>query len=228
MKNNDCLIPDWPAPSHVRALVTTRQCGNFSLSEDQQQLKKALGLKTNPIWLEQVHGNQVVDLNNPMSVRGDAAYTQNLNQICVIRTADCLPILITDIRGQEVAAIHAGWKGLAAGVIDATVSVLKSSPGKLIVWFGPAIGQDHFEVGSEVREQFLNRSQEYSPAFQPLSNGKWLADIYQLAQINLQKLGVDQIYGGGRCTYCEENQFFSYRRDHKVPVKWPIWRVSFG
>jgi polyphenol oxidase len=230
------LLPEWPAPPHVRAVVTTRQCGNLALhvNDDPEQvaanrrrIHQELDLPAEPAWLEQVHGVKIINLEATDHQRtADAAYTRT--QIpCAILTADCLPIFLTDPAGMQVAAVHAGWRGLAAGVIDAAVQAFTASS-TVLVWLGPAIGGDHFEVGAEVREQFISRHADYSSGFSPLLNNKWLADIYHLARINFQHLGVTQIYGGGLCTVCDEHQFYSYRRDNGATGRMAslIWLTS--
>lgn len=222
------LIPDWPAPAAVHALVTTRDCGNLAMHvnddpaaviANRQQLQQDLALSQPPLWIEQVHGVNAINLDCLAStLEGDAAYTQTPQRICAVLTADCLPLLITSRDGLHIAAVHAGWRGLLAGVIDSTVRALPVSAADLLVWLGPAIGPDHFEVGAEVRDQFITRHADYAAGFFLGENGKWFADIYQLAKINLRHLAVeeDQVYGGGLCTYCDAERFYSYRRDNGV------------
>jgi polyphenol oxidase len=226
--NSDYIIPVWPAPATVRAVVTTRLAGNLAMHvnddpaivrANRRQLRENLALSEEPVWIEQVHGTEVIDIDKPpTTLIGDAALTESSQKVCAILTADCLPIFLADKDGRKVAAIHAGWRGLLGGVIDAAISALKLPPSALWVWLGPAIGPDHFEVGPEVREQFAARHSDYAAGFSSKNNGRWLADIYQLAKINLRHTGVSsqQIYGGGLCTVCDSERFFSYRRDQGV------------
>ena len=225
------MVPDWPAPSNIRALVTTRAGGvskapydSFNLGdhvgdepsavlENRESLRAAL--PADPVWLEQVHGTRVVDLDARLdSLQGDAALTRRDRSVCAVMTADCLPVLFCDDTGSIVAAAHAGWRGLAAGVLESTVAAMGVRPESILVWLGPAIGPDAFEVGDEVRDAFLARDKGAAEAFvnnhQP---GKWLADIYMLARRRLVQAGVARIYGGGRCTWHERERFFSYRRE---------------
>jgi len=229
----------WPAPSHIRALTTLRT-GGFSLRDYQslnvashvgdeekavlanrQILKDKAGLPTEPYWLKQVHGVRVIEaksfaLNPPPEADASVAFAPG--QVCAVMTADCLPLLITDKGGSRVAAIHAGWRGLAAGIIENTVQSLIARPGDLpedlLVWLGPAIGPKQFEVGPEVYNIFVDADPDASFAFQAKAEqGRWLADIYHLASLRLKKLGITQIYGGDYCTYSDSKRFYSYRRD---------------
>jgi len=235
-KINSYLIPEWPAPAQVRAVVTTRQCGNLAMhvnddpvivAANRQRLQEDLNLPQQPLWVEQVHGVDAVNLDsaNPATV-GDAVYTQRTRQVCAILTADCLPIFITSRDGRKIAVVHAGWRGLAAGVIDVTVRALQIPAADLLVWLGPAIGPDHFEVGLEVREKFIARHADYAAGFQPINATHWLADLYQLATVNLGHCGITAVYGGGLCTFCDHQRFFSYRREHGKAGRMAslIWR----
>jgi polyphenol oxidase len=199
---DNIIIPDWPAPANIQALMTTRQTD-----------VEKLNLPSEPIWLNQVHGAAVVIADEVISQdkalrEADAAYTQKSNIVCVVRTADCLPILITDKKGSVVAAIHAGWKGLACGVIEATLRKLSAPAEELLVWLGAAIGPDRFEVGEDVYEKFP----EDHHAFQVIPHHKYLCNIYLLAKNRLKKYGVSHIYGGTECTYTNSHQFYSHRR----------------
>lgn len=197
------LLPEWPAPENIWAVSTTRS------SPDIQNLQ--------PFWLHQVHGNHVVNLDEDYPfLTGDASHTRIPQRICVIKTADCLPILLCNRQGDEVAAIHAGWRGLMLGVINATISSLTSSPNDLLAWLGPAIGPDHFELNEDIRADFLNVNPDYHNAFHLTADGKWFADLYELARINLHFCGVKQVFGGGLCTYCDPEKFYSYRRDKGI------------
>ena len=234
------LRPDWPAPARVRAATTTRQGGvsqppfdSFNLgghvgdapaavAANRQQLRKSLSLPGEPYWLNQIHGTTVVNLDtSPEGVpEADASITTIEGTVCAVLTADCLPVLFCDQAGTQVAAAHAGWRGLAAGVLEATVKSFTSPPEKIMVWMGPAIGPQAFEVGDEVRQAFCNHDPAAAEAFtatKPESNEKkWLADVYQLAQQRLAAVGVKNIYGGGRCTFTEADEFYSFRRDGKT------------
>ncbi len=212
--NIHCLIPDWPAPKQIKALVSLRASGNMAgISSspwwDEWNLPHA------PSWLKQVHGTDVLRLTSQHSIAmGDAVYTQDPGRVCAILTADCLPILLSTKDGSQVAAVHAGWRGLAAGIIDETLKHLRAAPQEIIAWLGPAIGPDHFEVGSEVRDQFIARNPDYSAGFLPGKDHEhWFADLYHLARINFSHCQIQAVYGGGLCTYCDTDRFFSYRRE---------------
>jgi YfiH family protein len=167
-----------------------------------------------PGWLRQVHSARVVELGRMSNPEADAAFTQQRGQVCAVLTADCLPVLFCDRAGSVVAAAHAGWRGLASGVLEATVAAMQVPPGEILAWMGAAIGPQAFEVGDEVRQIFVAQHPEAAVAFVPHPTpGKWLADIYQLARIRLNHAGVYAIYGGGRCTFSETDSFYSYRRD---------------
>jgi YfiH family protein len=224
------IIPDWPAPANVKALQTTRlggtsgapyvslnlgdHVGDAPLSVARNRMLLNTLLPSEPVWLEQVHGTRVADAGIAGCLpQADACIARHRDAVCVVMTADCLPVLLCDKLGSVVGAVHAGWKGLAAGVIEATVQAMGSAPEDLIAWLGPAIGQDAFEVGAEVRAAFVGAQPQASSAFIPGQQGKWFADIYELARLRLNALGVTGIYGGGYCTYRERERFFSYRRD---------------
>jgi len=240
--NKHWLQPDWPAPSHVHAVTTLRSGGVsggvFSslnpamhvgdeahlVHVNRQQIKEMLALPSEPVWLEQIHSNRVVAAaKSQLLQQADASYTDLAGVVCAVMTADCLPLLLCDVDGTQVAAIHAGWRGLLAGIIGNTVACLKNRD--LLVWLGPAIGPESFEVGAEVRAAFLEKSAEFSSAFKEQDNGKWLADIYQMARIELQALGINKVFGGNFCTVTEQDRFYSYRRD-KVTGRMAtlIWR----
>lgn len=224
------LIPDWPAPARVRALQTTRQGGVSVAPYDSLNLGDHVGdaqqavarnrlllsarLPSDPLWLEQVHGRVVADADAlGCQRRADASVARRAGSVCAVMTADCLPLLLCDQVGSVVAAVHAGWRGLASCVIEATVTAMDVAPGNLMAWMGPAIGPQAFEVGDDVRAAFVVADARAAAAFIPGSSGKWLADIYALARLRLNLLGVNDIYGGDRCTYSEPGEFFSYRRD---------------
>lgn len=215
----DFIQPDWPAPSHVKACTTLRsiwghQDTNLKEYSARQQLKTLLNLPSEPVWINQIHGALAIEAQpQNMDKDADATYTSNVNHICIVTTADCLPILICNKQGTHVAAIHAGWRGLASGIIEATVKAMQLPSDDLLVWLGPAIGPQKFEVGKDVYDAFTSQHPESAAAFLPNRPNKWLADLYSLAKIRLNSQGVKQIYGGNFCTYSQEDLFFSYRRD---------------
>jgi YfiH family protein len=173
-------------------------------------------LPAEPGWLRQVHSVRAVEIGLEPNPEADAAFTSQTGQVCAVLTADCLPVLFCDRAGSVVAAAHAGWRGLAGGVLEATVAAMQVQSGEVLAWMGAAIGPQAFEVGDDVRQAFVGPHPEAAAAFLPHPErvpGKWLADIYQLARIRLQRAGVQAIYGGGRCTYQEAETFYSYRRD---------------
>jgi hypothetical protein len=170
-------------------------------------------LPAEPGWLRQVHSARVVELGRESNPEADAAVTRRAGEVCVVLTADCLPVLFCDRAGSVVAAAHAGWRGLANGVLEATVAAMQVPSDDILAWLGAAIGPQAFEVGDEVRQAFVAQHAEAAAAFVPHAPGKWLADIYRLARIRLNHVGVQAIYGGGRCTYTEADSFYSYRRD---------------
>lgn len=223
------IIPDWPAPPNVRALQTTRSGGvsvgayaslnlgdhvgddPVAVARNRELLCAAL--PSDPAWLKQVHGNVVAEADGMAGVPdADASVARKPGTVCAVMTADCLPLLLCDQAGTTVAAAHAGWRGLADGVIEATVRAMDIAPEELLVWLGPAIGPQAFEVGNEVRQAFMAFDANAADAFVPRGE-KWLADIYLLARQRLALLGVTQVYGGGLCTYSDQNRFYSYRRD---------------
>jgi YfiH family protein len=234
------LTPDWPAPATVRALSTLRIGGASAppfaslnlgghvgddataVAENRRALRDAAGLPSEPAWLEQVHGTHVMDLDSQVpSGPADAAVTRQPGRVCAILTADCLPVLLANDAGDRVGAAHAGWRGLAAGVIEAAVNALGGPPVELLAWLGPAIGPRHFEVGAEVREEFLRRAGAGDPAaddaaFVPNARGRYTADLYALARRRLLRLGVERICGGGECTYTDDARYYSYRRDGRT------------
>lgn len=221
--------PDWPAPARVRSLMTTRSGGVSPAPWNSLNLGDHVGddparvaanrtrlraqLPAEPGWLRQVHSARVVELGGAPA-EADASFTRAAGQVCAVLTADCLPVLFCDRAGSVVAAAHAGWRGLADGVLEATVAAMQVPRAEILAWLGAAIGPQAFEVGDEVREAFVSRHPEAATAFvaQP-SPGKWLADIYRLARVRLNHLGVDAIHGGGRCTFSETERFYSYRRE---------------
>lgn len=269
------LTPDWPAPANVHAATTLRSggvsCGAYAslnpalhvgddadrVLQNRQLIKEWLDLPSDPVWLDQIHSNRAVQAVNPPSPpfakgdlqQADASYTAEPGVVCAVLTADCLPLLVCTADGSQVAAIHAGWRGLLAGVIGNTITAMqipldppfakgeasqldlnpplckRGARGDFLVWLGPAIGPDCFEVGAEVRDAFLEKSVAFTTAFKSKNNDKWLADIYQLARIDLAMLGIDKVYGGGFCTVTEQERFYSYRRDKQTGrMATLIWR----
>ena len=231
LRTEHLILPDWPAPARVRAVNTTRHGGispppyaslNLAehvgddptcVAENRRRLAAAVGFPTEPAWLEQVHGIHVVAAETVCApVAADAAWTRAAGRPCVVMTADCLPVLLCDRASTVVAAAHAGWRGLAGGVIAATVTEMNAPPSELLAWLGPAIGPDAFEVGEEVRAAFLALDADNAGCFRPSPAGRWLADLYELARRQLRALGVMAIYGGEFCTFSDSKRFFSYRR----------------
>jgi YfiH family protein len=239
------LTPEWPAPPQVHAAFTLRSGGvsaapfdslnvgthvgdeAAAVAENRRCLRTQLRLPEEPAWMEQVHGIEVLDLDVPRSAAGvaaDAAITRRAGPVCAVQVADCLPVLLAARDGSAVAAAHAGWRGLAAGVLEATVRRLAVEPGGLIAWLGPAIGQAHFEVGEEVRRAFLAHDAGAASAFAANSRGRWQGDLAGLARRRLAALGVAD-FGGYWCTYSDASRFFSYRRDGRCGrMAALIWR----
>lgn len=233
--NSAWIHPDWPAAASVRALSTTRQHGfsdppyhslNLGRCTDDDPeavrlnhdyLREYGGLPGDAFWLRQVHGTTVVAAHDsPPEPQADAVWTDQRGLPCGVLAADCLPVLLCDWAGTRVAAAHAGWRGLAAGVLEATVAALQTKPERLMAWLGPAIGPHRFEVGDEVRQAFLDVDPGATDAFRGAGAGRWYADIYRLAARRLRALGVVSIHGGGFCTHTDRDRFFSYRRDGKT------------
>jgi len=239
------IKPEWPLPAHIHAAVTLRtggvsQGGYASLNpaghvhDDPQHvqtnrriIRDMLHLPAEPVWLQQVHGVQVLKAdsseNSPVA---DASYTNQSGVVCAVLTADCLPVLFCGDQGRIIAAAHAGWRGLLAGVLEQTLKSMACR--EVTAWLGPAIGPEQFEVGEDVREAFVSQNPANAAAFIALENTKWLADIYHLARIELGKFGVAQIYGGGLCTVSDSRRFFSYRRDGAATGRMAslIWSVA--
>lgn len=228
--NPDWIIPDWPAPARVSALVTTR-AGGVSMApyaglnlgdhvgDDPARVARnrailRASLPAEPVWLRQVHGIAVLDADSGVAAsEADACVARQTGSVCAVLTADCLPVLFCDRDGSVVAAAHAGWRGLLGGMLEATVAAMQLPPDRIMAWLGPAIGAQAFEVGAEVRDAFVNAQAQTGAAFVARMGNKWLADIYALARLRLQRIGVDQVYGGGACTYSEAERFYSYRRE---------------
>ena len=226
------IVPDWPAPKRVRALSTTR-CGGEShgvyaglnlgmhvgddaesVQKNRDSLQDSYSLPCAPNWLNQTHSIDVIKFIQPLDkvTDGDASYTQNDNVVCVAMTADCLPVLLCDEQGNQVAAVHAGWRGLVDGIIEKSVLTF-AEPKRVMAWLGPAIGAQCFEVGDDVRDQFMNHDPKSQCAFTAHGHHKWLADMSMLACQRLADVGVTAVYGGDLCTYSDSERFYSYRRD---------------
>lgn len=254
MQDLPLLLPDWPAPPHVHAVVTTRAGGVSASPWDSlnlgthvgddpaavaanrrrlHQALQAIAPCDTPQWLNQVHGVAVVEAEPDARQRAshvpdaDAVTTTQAGLPCVVMTADCLPVFFCDREGTRVAVAHAGWRGLCDGILEATLRQFPE-PARVLVWLGPAIGPEQFEVGSEVRAAFVAQDAGAAAAFVPSRNaGRWRADIYQLARQRLRKSGVIAIYGGGLCTVCDAGRFFSYRRDGQTGrMASVIWRTA--
>ena len=233
------IIPDWPAPANVRTCVTTRKGGHSAppyernnlglhvgdnaenVHQNRRDVCNALELTKSPQWLEQIHGVKVINAKNDGLVRtADGCFSHELGQACVVMTADCLPILLCDKKGTQVAAIHCGWRSLAKGIAFRAVQKFTCPAKNIMAYFGPAISQKHFEVGIDVLEAFFKASRNlkhtesiaaaFIPAQRPLH---FYADIYALARAELNALGITDIYGGEACTYVDNEHFYSYRRD---------------
>jgi polyphenol oxidase len=226
----DWIIPDWPAPRNVRAVVTTRAGGSSRGPYDSFNLGAHVGddpaavernrerlrasLPADPVWLQQVHGTKVVDAATALPLaRADAAVARIRHVVCAVLTADCVPVLLAGRGGDVVAIAHAGWRGLSAGVIEAAVASTGTPAASVIAWLGPAIGPRAYEVGPEVREAFVRRDAAAAAAFVPRHDDRFLADLFMLARQRLAAAGVGAVYGGGRCTYTEAERFYSYRRE---------------
>ena len=205
------IRPEWPAPASVRGFVTTRAMGDMA-GAGRAALRVLVPAE--PTWLKQVHGIRVADLDRESgALEADAAVTRAPRRICVVGAADCMPVLLADRAGRVVAAAHAGWRGMAAGVIESALESMKVSPAEVLAWLGPAIGPRAYEVGEEVREAFLAHDAAAADAFQPTRPGHWLLDLYAVARQRLRAAGVGPIFGGGFCTFTQADRFFSFRRD---------------
>ena len=206
------LLPDWPAPAGVHALVTTRAMGDMKSPQGRARLRRHLPAE--PAWLRQVHGTDVVDAASaPAGTAADASFTRASGAVCAVMAADCMPVLLAHENGSVVGVAHAGWRGLCAGVIETTLAAMGAPADRVIAWLGPAIGPTAYEVGEEVRAAFLARDAQAAAAFRPTRAGHWHLDLYAVARQRLAALGATRVFGGGFCTACEEARFFSYRRN---------------
>lgn len=233
-----CIIPaTWPAHQHVHAITTTRVAGpgmpghsngvyaSFNLAahvddlakavkSNREMLRQLLALPAEPIWLDQTHSHQVIEArNNDVLHQADASWTSRPDIVCAVLTADCLPVFFTNRGGSVVAIAHAGWRGLCDGVISATLNASGIHPEDCLVWLGPAISQQNFEVGVDVYERFSDKDKDNAQAFVRQDSEHWLCNLYQLACIELEKRGVKNIFGGDFCTYADRERFYSFRRD---------------
>jgi hypothetical protein len=202
------IIPEWPAPAAVRALVTTRAEGDMAAEEGRRRLRELLPAE--PRWLRQVHGIAVVE-DPEGTVAADAAISRQKNSVCAVLVADCMPVLLADESGAAVGVAHAGWRGLSGGVIEATLEAMALPAARVLAWLGPAIGPRVYEVGAEVRAAFLERDARAASAF-AAREGRWLLDLYAVARQRLAAKGVTRVFGGGLCTYSDPGRFYSHRR----------------
>jgi YfiH family protein len=232
----DWIVPDWPVANQVHGFVTTRTGGvsagpyatlnlgsaggddAATVAENRRRVEAFL--PSPPLWLQQVHGNTVAIVDretlgsSPVQAPvADAAVTREANIVLAVRIADCLPVLFAHRRGIAIGIAHAGWRGLARGVLENTLAAMNTDPADIVVWLGPAIGPDAFEVGQDVYDAFTAADAGAGGAFRIKAPGKWRADLYALARRRLASMGIRGVYGGGHCTYTEAARFFSYRRE---------------
>jgi YfiH family protein len=225
------FAPDWPAPARVRAWVTERaggaSAGSYAtlnlathvgdeperVAENRARLRAGAALPAEPVWLEQVHGATVLDLDRDAPAPADGAVTARAGVVCAVLTADCLPVIFADRAGRRVGIAHAGWRGLLNGVLPAAVRALRAPPRELVAWLGPAISARAYEVGAEVRDAYLARDPGAERAFVANPRGRWQADLYALARASLAAAGVTAVHGGEFCTFGEDERFFSHRRE---------------
>lgn len=243
LQSKSYIQAKWPVPATVRAYVTTRKGGDcqapfgqFNLAKhvgddeqkvecNRQQLVRDLGLKQIPVWLEQIHSTKAIDIGrfgekksgdkSSSAIQADASFSAQPGQVCVVMTADCLPILFANKSGTWVAAVHAGWRGLADGIVQNTIAEYPGNNKELVAWFGPAISQTHFEVGEEVKSLFEHKDVCYSAAFKVTGIDKYHCDLYAIARMMLKGFEIDS-FGGEFCSFSQSSQFFSYRRDGKT------------
>ena len=208
----ETIVPDWPPPRGVRALMTTRALGDMKSADGRLRLRSLLPAE--PVWLRQVHGIVVVDAAHaPAGTPADASFGREKNVVCAVMAADCMPVLLAHEDGGVVGIAHAGWRGLCAGVIEATVAAMGVPAERVIAWLGPAIGPGAYEIGEEVRAAFVDRDAQAAAAFRPTRPGHWHLDLYAVARQRLAAQGATRVFGGGFCTASDRARFFSYRRD---------------
>ncbi len=236
------MAAEWPAPAQVHAGITTRQGGNsrhpfqgFNLAlhvgddpaavtANRAELRRGLNLPQEPCWLQQVHGNRVVDAATGPAQAADSCVASSTGQVCAVLVADCVPLLLTDLAGSQVAAIHAGWRGLAAGIIGAALAAMNTRPELVLAWIGPCIGPDSYTVGADVRAACLHLHPEAADCFEPGAPERWRADLKQLARVQLQQHGVRGIHGSDLCVHENPELFYSHRRDgHTGRMAALIW-----
>lgn len=230
------IYPDWPLNDKVCAFTTTRLGGcsespydEFNLAihvddnvenvkKNRTRLNECLNFSSSPKWLQQTHSDIVVRAEEiePDSIEADASYTTEKNEICAVLTADCLPVLLADRNGECIAAVHAGWQGLAKGIIQQTITSMSEILKPEYAWLGPAIGPEAFEVGEDVYDTYMDSNKAYQQAFSVKKPGKWNLDIYAAAKIVLAAADIPYVYGGAYCTYQDQDRFFSYRRSEKT------------
>lgn len=238
---------NWPAPDHIHAGSTTRNGGysnapyaslnlaghvgddTATVCHNRQYINTELALPDEPAWLEQVHGNKVIDISsNESRQQVDGAYTSHNGHVCVVLTADCLPLLITDTNGEEIAAIHVGWRGLTNNIISLALNKFTNRTENLLAWTGPYIHAEHYEVGDEVRDACLKTTPGASEAFHPSRTGHWFANLGLLVRMQLAERGLTSVSGGEYCTYRDNDRFYSYRREGTTGrIATMIWMDSF-
>lgn len=230
----DIIIPDWDVAESIKSVCTTRLGGysqppydSFNLAthvgdceaavtKNRQKLEQQLDLSRPINWLTQVHGCKTVSARDASGAEADAVFSREINEVCAVLTADCLPVLFCDKQGTQVAAAHAGWRGLLGGVLNNTIHQFSAEKKDIYCWLGPAIGNNEFEVGEDVRYQALSQNIELASCFVDKTTSKWLFDIYAAARILLHQAGIEKIYGGEYCTVTESKKFYSYRREGKT------------
>ncbi len=239
MAELNIIEPSWPAPGTIRAFTTTRDGGvstapyaTFNLAahvgdnldhvqQNRRLLQRECHLPTPPVWLNQTHSHTVYTLesdlqNTTQPPTADASYTTRPDSVCAVLTADCLPVLLCNRQGTEVAAVHTGWRGYLNGILANAIAHFQSPPQDILAWLGPAIGPDVYEVGQDLFDAFVTHNGEMASAFTPRPNQKYLANLYQLATLTLASAGVNSIFGGKYCTYTDNKSFFSYRHEEGI------------
>lgn len=210
----EVVIPEWPVPPRVRAFVTTRALGDMRKGSSGRERLRAM-LPAEPLWLHQVHGTRVHDAHaqSAGALEGDAFVVRGPGPVCAIQAADCMPVVLASDGGDSLGIAHAGWRGLAAGVVEETLAAMQAPPERVIAWLGPAIGPKVYEVGEDVRAAFVGRDAAAQDAFTAVRPHHWLLDLYAIARRRLARAGVGRVFGGTLCTYSDAERFFSFRRD---------------